>query len=81
MRHQWAKRKASKTAALPCFYCSADSTELKLFLILTIGGMVLCSVFVFLGLWRKGAFKDTEALSGRPLEAEEGEHNRGGGGE
>ena len=59
-----------KGTILPCFYCSADSEELKMFLILTIGGLVLCSFLAFLGLWFRGAFKGNEALSARPLEAE-----------
>ena len=59
-----------KGTILPCFYCSADSDELKMFLILTIGGLVLCSFLAFLGLWLRGSFRGTETLSARPLEAE-----------
>ena len=65
-----------KISSLPCFYCSVDSTELKLFLILTIGGLVLCSVLVGIGLWLKGRFRDNEKLSAYPLEVERGEAGR-----
>ncbi len=54
----------------PCFYCNADSTELKIFLIATIGGLVLFSVLSALGLYLKGYFKDTEKLADYPLKLE-----------
>ena len=60
-------------SSLPCFYCSADSTELKTFLIVTIGGLAACSVFTCVGLWLRGYFKDPEHLSDTPLRAEEKE--------
>ncbi len=71
------KRSSSQSRIfLPCFYCSADSTELKVFIILTIGGLVLCSILAFLGFWFKGSFKDTEKLSDCPLKIEdEGKSN------
>lgn len=62
--------KDKKNISFPCFYCSADSTELKAFLILVIGGLVLCSIFVFIGLFLKGSFKKTELLKDSPLRAE-----------
>ena len=58
------------SVSLPCFYCSADSTELKAFLILVIGGLVFCSVLVFIGLHLKGMFSNTEELRDSPLKAE-----------
>jgi hypothetical protein len=64
------KKKSFSRFASPCFYCSADSLELKSFLILTIGGLALCSLFVFVGLWLKGAFRATEELCDQPLKAE-----------
>ena len=62
---------------LPCFYCSADSTELKTFLILTIGGLVLCSILTCVGFWLKGAYKNTEQLGDYPLKIEEKGNNDG----
>lgn len=67
-------KKKYSNFSLPCFYCSADSTELKTFLILTIGGMALCSMFFCLGLWLKGTFKNTETLSDLPLKIEDQEN-------
>ena len=64
------KKLFKKEYSLPCFYCSADSAELKMFLILVIGGLVLSSILVFLGLYTKGKFKNAEELSSQPLEAE-----------
>jgi hypothetical protein len=43
-----------------CFYCNVDSTELKAFLIIVIGGLVLASISIALGAWLKGAFKNVE---------------------
>ena len=65
------KKKNYFNFSLPCFYCSADSTELKIFLILTIGGMALCSIFAFVGFWLRGSFKDNEKLNDLPLTIEE----------
>ena len=59
-----------KEYSLPCFYCGADSTELKIFLILVIGGLVLSSIFVFFGLYIKGRFKNVEDISSQPLDCE-----------
>jgi len=56
---------------LPCFYCSADSGELKFFLIAVIGGLVLFSVFSAIGLYLKGYFKNTEDMSDYPLRIEQ----------
>ena len=64
-----------KKISVPCFYCSADSDELKLFLILVIGGLVLCSIFIFLGLYIKGHFKNTEDLNDYPLKVEQKNDN------
>lgn len=63
-------KKSYSSYSLPCFYCSADSTELKIFLILTIGGLALCSVFTCIGVWAKGGFKNTEELNDYPLKVE-----------
>lgn len=43
-----------------CFYCNVDSEELKMFLIIVIGGLVAASIFVALGAWMKGFFKNIE---------------------
>ena len=61
-----------------CFYCNVDSEELKTFLIIVIGGLVLASLSVALGAWLKGAFKNVESekLKGRVLEIEEIENEK-----
>jgi hypothetical protein len=56
--------------AVPCFYCQADSFELKLFLILVIGGLAGASLFFAIGLWLKGTFKNTEDQRDEPLKLE-----------
>lgn len=68
------KKNYSKFSA-PCFYCTADSAELKTFLILTIGGLALCSVFVCFGLYLRGSFNNTEELNDMPLKIEEQDLN------
>ena len=68
------KRKLFK-GSLPCFYCSADSGELKLFLIAVIGGLVLFSIFSAIGLYLKGYFKNTEDMSDYPLRIENDERS------
>lgn len=54
----------------PCFYCNVDSAELKTFLIITIGGLVLSSIFFAIGLVLRGTFKNTENLNDLPLKIE-----------
>lgn len=71
-------RKKSSRWALPCFYCNADSDELKYFLILFIGGLCLCSLLLGLGLVLRGSFKDTEKLADGPLKAETEEKENDG---
>ena len=68
----WMKRRYFNT--LPCFYCGADSFELKMVLIFIIGGLALSSVFVCIGLWLSGAYKNTEKLRDYPLKVEENNH-------
>lgn len=64
-------KKSTKTnVTTSCFYCGADSSELKILLILIVGGMVISSLLVFIGLYTKGAFKNTEDLSVQPMESE-----------
>lgn len=55
-----------------CFYCNVDSEELKGFLIIMIGGLVLASVCIALGAYFKGYFKNVESLEikGKVLEIE-----------
>jgi hypothetical protein len=57
----------------PCFYCGVDSYELKIFMLCTIGGLVLFSVFSAIGLYLKGYFKDTEKLGDYPHKIENGD--------
>lgn len=54
----------------PCFYCNVDSSELKIFLIITIGGLVCSGIFFFIGLLLRGTFKNTESLSDLPIKIE-----------
>ncbi|MDH5581857.1 MAG: hypothetical protein OEY33_08105 [Bdellovibrionales bacterium] len=55
---------------LPCFYCGADSDEMRFFLLAFIGGLVLFTIFSAIGLWLRGAFKNTEQLNDLPLRVE-----------
>lgn len=43
-----------------CFYCNVDSEELKMFLIIVIGGLVSASLFVAFGAYLKGHFSNIE---------------------
>lgn len=55
-----------------CFYCSVDSDELRAFLIIVIGGLVLASALTALGAYMKGYFTNVEdpKLKGKVLELE-----------
>jgi hypothetical protein len=53
-----------------CFYCNVDSTELRNFLITVIGGLVLSSICVCVGVYLRGSFKNVEAIKGKVLEIE-----------
>ncbi len=53
--------------SFPCFYCNADSNELKYFLILFIGGLCISAVLFGFGLILRGNFKKTEDLADLPL--------------
>ena len=57
-----------------CFYCSVDSTELKAFLIIIIGGLVLASICVAIGAYLKGSFNNVEHIKQKVLDIEENEH-------
>lgn len=59
-----------------CFYCNVDSYELKRFLIIVIGGLVMASIFLAIGFWLRGNFKNVEdpKLKNKVLELE-GEQN------
>jgi hypothetical protein len=67
--------KKNSNIGLPCFFCQVDSTELKLFLIFVIGGLVISSLFFFLGLYFRGKFKNSEELNDLPNKLEEYEDN------
>lgn len=56
-----------------CFYCNVDSSELRWFLIVVIGGLVFASISMALGAWLKGYFRNVESteLKGKVLELEE----------
>lgn len=62
-----------KKNLLPCFYCGADSDEMRWFLIAFIGGLVLFTLFSCIGLWLRGSFNNTENLNDAPLKAEDKE--------
>lgn len=55
-----------------CFYCNVDSEELKMFLIIVIGGLVCASAFVAFGAYLKGHLKNVEdpKLKSKVLELE-----------
>lgn len=75
------KKKFAKgpfTSTLPCFYCNADSDELKYFLLLFIGGLCISSVFLLIGLCLRGSFRDTEKLADQPFKIEQEEKNTKG---
>ena len=58
-------------ATLPCFYCGVDSTELKIFLFVVIGGVCLTSVLIAVGAWTRGMFRNPEEIKHKVFEAEE----------
>lgn len=70
---EWFKRQGWKGNGLPCFYCNADSDELKFFLILFIGGLCFGAVCVGVGLFLAGKFKSTENLADLPLKIQQNE--------
>lgn len=57
--------------SLPCFYCGVDSSELKIFLIVVIGGVCLTTVLIAVGAWGRGMFRRPEDTKHRIFEAEE----------
>lgn len=61
-----------------CFYCNVDSEELRVFLIVVIGGLVLASISIAVGAWMKGFFKNVEApeLKEKVLKLEEVENGK-----
>ncbi len=65
------KKFVSGWRGLPCFYCGVDSTELKLFLVVVIGGICLTSVLVAVGAWARGMFNSPEETKNKVFEAEE----------
>jgi hypothetical protein len=54
----------------PCFYCGVDSEELKIFLFVVIGGLVIASTLVGIGVWIKGGFANTEKVKEQIFEFE-----------
>ena len=65
-------RQRSWLKGLPCFYCSADSFEMKLFLITILGSLFVATVCIFMAGHMKGKFKELEKTKHQVLEAEEG---------
>lgn len=53
-----------------CFYCNVDSTELRNFLIAVIGGLVLSSICVCIGVYLRGLFRNVEDIKVKVLEIE-----------
>ena len=58
------------TNTVPCFYCGVDSEELKWFLGLVIGGLVLSSVLIGVGAYFKGMFRNQEDVKHKIFEFE-----------
>lgn len=56
-----------------CFYCNVDSDELRTFLIVVIGGLVLASISIAVGAWLKGYFRNVEdpSIKGKVLKLED----------
>lgn len=56
-----------------CFYCNVDSDELRTFLIVVIGGLVLASISIAVGAWLKGYFRNVEdpTIKGKVLKLED----------
>ncbi len=67
---QLLKRLTKLPSGLVCFYCGVDSTELKIFLFGLIGMLVLGTVFVGVGAWLKGQFKNQESIKYDVLDLE-----------
>jgi hypothetical protein len=63
--------RTDKRWGLPCFYCGVDSTELKIFLIVVIGGVCLTTVLIALWAWGRGMFRRPEEIKHTVFEAEE----------
>jgi hypothetical protein len=55
----------------PCFYCGVDSEQMKWFLLIVIGGLVLASLSIFLYAWIRGHFNNTETMAGYSINCEE----------
>ena len=64
------------TYLAPCFFCNVDSTELRVFVVLLIGSLVLLTVFTAVGLWLKGYFKNPERMNDYVLKIEGDEYER-----
>lgn len=62
-----------RTSGSFCFYCNVDSDELRTFLIVVIGGLVLASISIAVGAWLKGYFRNVEdpAIKGKVLKLED----------
>ena len=60
---------------LPCFYCNADSTELKFFLICFIGALSVASLLLAIGFYLKGVFNNAEAMADWPLRQDGNNHH------
>jgi len=67
---KWRGFPGSITGTLPCFYCSVDSWQLKTFLIVVIGSLVACSLFILLAAWARGHFQFPEKLNAKPIDCE-----------
>ena len=53
-----------------CFYCNVDSTEMKYFLIVVIGGLVLATVLWGIWAFAMGKFKNVEQIKKQIFEIE-----------
>lgn len=64
----------STLGPLSCFYCGVDSTSLLWALWGVIGGLCLCSLFIFFGALFKGQFGREQEMVSKSCQAEESEH-------
>lgn len=64
------KWKETLSAGNFCFYCNVDSSELRMFLIIIIGGLVFASLFVAVGAYLRGSFRNVEDIKQKVLDVE-----------
>ncbi|MGB0452289.1 MAG: hypothetical protein ACPGJV_01140 [Bacteriovoracaceae bacterium] len=72
LKKTWSKH-VSQIGA-PCFVCSVDSTDLKIFVFGVIGFLVGATLLWAAGFYLKGSFNNPESLNDYPLKLESQEN-------